>query len=118
MPLSSNYLSHNVEELEDKPDSILSLYQESLRLRKNSPALVEGYLTLLEGSVERLTYDREIPGEKIGVFLNFPERENQVEKDLPIDKILYSDSFVQVRDDFIFLPPFGAAIIRCKLDSN
>jgi len=112
LPLSSNYLSHNVEELEDKPDSILSLYQELLRLRKNSPALVEGDLTLLEESVDTLAYEREISGEKIGVFLNFSEREKFIELNDPVENILLSIKSVKLKSECIYLPPYGAAVIR------
>ena len=112
LPLSSNYLPHNVEELADKPDSILSLYQELLRLRKNSPALIKGELKLLEGPVDTLVYERELPGEKIGVIMNFSEGDRQVDTNVPIEKILYSVSSVEVRAGCIYLPPYGAAIIR------
>lgn len=112
LPLSSNYLSHNVEELIKKADSILSLYQELLRLRKNSPALIKGELKLLEGPADTLVYERELPGEKIGVFMNFSEGERQVDTNVPIEKILYSVSSVEVRAGCIYLPPYGAAIIR------
>jgi len=112
MPLASNHLEQNMEVLIKEPGSILNLYQDLMQLRRNTPVLIQGKLQLLNALVDILAFDREIPGERVGIFLNFSEKENQVEMDVPIDKLLYSVSSVEVRDDLIFLPPYGAVIIR------
>lgn len=114
MPLSLNYPEHNVEKMESNSCSILSLYKDLLQLRKSSPALIKGSLKILETPTDVLAYEREIPEEKIGVYLNFSERDKCVELDDPVDKVIYSIRSVEIKSDKINLPPSGSAIIRFK----
>ncbi len=114
LPLSSNFLSNNVEELAIKTDSILSLYEELLRLRNNSSTLVEGDLTLFDVPADVLAFEREIPGEKVGVFLNFSEREISIDLNDTVEKLLLSVSTVKFVSESIILPPYGAAVLRYK----
>ena len=112
MALSPNYWAQNVEKLELESDSILSLYKDLIHLRKSCPALIKGELKLIEVPTDVLAFDREIPGEKIGVLLNFSGKEKLIEMDFSVNNLIYSVSSVEVRAGRIFLPSFGAAIVR------
>ncbi len=111
LPLSINYLENNVEELGKNTGSVLNLYKDLLRLRNNTPALMEGNLRLLDSPANVLAFDREISNEKIGIFLNFSNRIQSIELDRPMDKILYSYSLGEGKPGWIDLLPYGAAII-------
>jgi len=114
MPLASNYLEQNVEKLESNSGSILSLYKDLLRLRKSSPVLITGDLKLLETPADVLAYEREIPGEKIGIFLNFSESNKCIELKGSVDRILNSIHPDEIISDKIYLPPYGFAVIQYK----
>ncbi|RLD05556.1 MAG: alpha-glucosidase, partial [Chloroflexota bacterium] len=114
MPLALNYLEQNVEKLESNSGSILSLYKDLLRLRKSSPVLITGDLKLLETPADVLAYEREIPGEKIGIFLNFSESNKCIELKGSVDRILNSIHPDEIISDKIYLPPYGFAVIQYK----
>jgi len=112
LPHSSNFKTQNVESLAGNTESILNLYLDLVKLRKNSPALLQGDLKLLKAPRDVLAFDREIPGEKIGIFINFSTRERQTVLNIPVRKILYSVTSVEVKAERVYLPPVGAAIIQ------
>jgi oligo-1,6-glucosidase/alpha-glucosidase len=114
LPLAPGYKKNNVHDQERKPDSILNLYQELLELRKGSTVLKEGKLVLLEAPPDLLAYDREIPGEKIGIFMNFSNRECLMDLASSADRIILSVASAEIRSGKIQLGPFGAAVIRYK----
>jgi len=114
LALSSNYMEQNVEELARNSDSILNLYKDLLLLRKNSAALIKGSLKMLDQPADILAYEREIPEEKIGVFLNFSDRANRVELDAPVDRVIHSIHSIEIKSGKINLPPYGSAVIRYK----
>ena len=114
MPLSPNYQEQNVEVLEDDPESILNLYKDLLQLRKSSPSLIKGDLKLLESPADILAYDREISGEKTGIFMNFSERNICVDLNDPVDRVMFSICPVEIVPNKINLPSFGSAVIRYK----
>ena len=114
LPLSANYQKQNVDDLECYPDSILNLYKELLTVRKNSQALLVGSLKIIDSPPDTLVYCREIPGELIGIFMNFSTREREIEWDKSLEKILFSTGAVDIRDDRICLPAYGAAVIRSR----
>jgi len=114
MDLSSNYNERNVEMQEDRPDSILNLYKDLIKLRRNSAVLVEGNIQLLESETDVLAFEREMPGEKVGVFLNFSSQERQIKSFGTVEETLYSVSGAVVRSGRISLPPFAAIVIHYK----
>jgi len=118
MSLASNNLEQNVEVLENNPESILNLYKGLIKLRQKFPALIEGKLRLLESPADVLAFEREIPGEKIGVFLNFSERKRKIEIYEPIDTLSFSVTPVELGTECIYLPPYGAAVILYKYRKN
>lgn len=114
LPLAPGYKKKNVHDQERKPDSILNLYQELLELRKGSTVLKEGKLVLLEAPPDLLAYDREIPDEKVGIFMNFSNRECLMDLADSADRIMLSVANTEIRSGKIQLGPFGAAVILYK----
>lgn len=112
MRLSPNYLEQNVEVLEDNPNSILNLYTDLIRLRRNSSVLIDGNLEVLDAPPNVLAFERKLSGEKIGIFLNFSDGEILIGTDLMIDDILFSVSPVREGDKGIDLPAYGAVVFR------
>ena len=71
----------SVEEQEGDPDSLLSYYQEVLRLRMSHPALVEGDIEILEletSGIGPWGYIRRVGDEAILVIFNFSSEEQEV----------------------------------------
>jgi alpha-glucosidase len=83
LPVSSIYMTHNVEsELKDRA-SILNFYQRLLALRHSEPALLDGeYIPLKEDDPNVLSYLRRYKDEAVLVVLNMSGTEQQVRLDL------------------------------------
>ena len=66
LPVNLNYARGvNVADQEKEPDSLLNFYRRMLRLRRQTPALVEGeYVPLLDGRKTRRRGDMEIQGDE------------------------------------------------------
>ena len=87
LPLNSDWLQRNVAAQGADPNSLLELYRQLLRLRREHPALSVGTFELLESADETLVYRREHASGKLVVALNlgsetrpcgFPERIRRV----------------------------------------
>jgi alpha-glucosidase len=76
LPVSPDYTTRNVVHQSADPDSILNLYRQLLRLRREIPALHGGsYRPLESGNENCYVYLRESGGKRCLVALNFsPER--------------------------------------------
>jgi len=114
MPLALNSIEQNVEVLKESPDSILNVYRELIKLRRNYPGLVDGKLRVIKAPVDVLAIERVIPEETIGVFMNFSSREMHLEPFGPDCDILFSISNAEVNSEGIYLPSFGALVISSK----
>ena len=64
----------NVTEQQTDPESLLSWYKQLIWLRKRTPALHSGSLTLHDSNKDLLIYQREIAGEQLLVILNFSSK--------------------------------------------
>jgi alpha-glucosidase len=73
LPVNPDYAEGiNVQEQEKDPASLLTFYRRMLRIRKTTPALVEGdYQPVHETEQEVLAFLRAMPGQKVLVLLNF-----------------------------------------------
>jgi len=72
LPLPPDAALRNAETQRGDPDSILHLYRDLLALRRSSPALRRGRLTLDDDTPEGLlAYDREAEGDACRVLLHF-----------------------------------------------
>ena len=72
LPLHKDYKIRNVENQNEKPNSLLNFYRHMLAIRRETPALVSGDITLLEGIPNGiLAYRRQTPISEAVVLLNF-----------------------------------------------
>jgi oligo-1,6-glucosidase/alpha-glucosidase len=73
LPLPGNKQGRTVEEQENDPDSLLSCYKRFLKVRKETPALHRGSLSLLDADTtgkDVVGYVRETDGQRVLVLLN------------------------------------------------
>ena len=71
LPVSDNYRTHNVENEEKDPNSILVFYQRLLSLRHTKPALLDGeYIALNPDDPNVLSYLRRYKDDAVLVVLN------------------------------------------------
>jgi alpha-glucosidase len=77
LPVNPNYAEGiNVQDQEKDPASLLTFYRRLLRVRKATPALVEGdYRTVHETAQEVLAFLRSTSEQKVLVLLNFSEKQ-------------------------------------------
>lgn len=70
LPLGDDWPSRNVEAQEGDASSMLNLYRQLLRLRRERPALAIGDFGLLEAGEDVLAYERRHEGERLLIALN------------------------------------------------
>jgi alpha-glucosidase len=77
LPVNPNYAEGiNVQDQEKDPASLLTFYRRLLRVRKATPALVEGdYRSVHETAQEVLAFLRSTSEQKVLVLLNFSEKQ-------------------------------------------
>jgi alpha-glucosidase len=79
LPVSAEYRERNVARMSVQPDSILNLYRQLLRLRRELPALQAGsYEPVEAGSEDCYVYQREYGKERFLVALNFASEPRQL----------------------------------------
>jgi len=80
LPLANDYMSNNVKDQLNDPDSILSYYRDLLNIRKQHPALQTGEYHSLSGVQEGcFLYIRQNKDEKILVAINFTSHEQIIQ---------------------------------------
>jgi alpha-glucosidase len=125
LPVGGNYKSHNVENEEKYPGSILNFYKSLIRLRRQNKAMTEGGLSLIEStSPQVLAYLRKVPGQSIVVCLNMSDRSQSVrlnlkaagEKDRSLTTLLTSEKTgpLNPNPDKLALAPFSVFIARLQ----
>src|SRR5260370_32652522 len=86
---SGDFAAVNVARQIDDPHSMLSHYRRLIRLRKQTPALVEGTYRRFEGTPEDcLIFHRETPTDHLIVALNLSNEPREIKT--PAGKILLS----------------------------
>jgi alpha-glucosidase len=80
LPVNPNYADGvNVKDQRDIPISLLAFYHRLLRIRKNTPALVEGdYQPLHTSAKDYLAFLRHVENQTVLVVLNFSETRHQL----------------------------------------
>jgi oligo-1,6-glucosidase len=73
--INGNYTRINYESQKKDPASILNFYKTLIRLRLQSPCLMEGGFRPLYGDRHIMIYSRELGGEAYTAALNFSGRE-------------------------------------------
>ena len=74
LPLHDDWRTRNVAAQDDDPASMLRLYRRLLTLRRESAALTQGSLTLVDADEEVLAYERRCGDERLLVALNLGKR--------------------------------------------
>jgi glycosidase len=76
LPVNPNYKAGiNVKDQHHNPSSLLNYYKHILRVRKNTPALVEGeYIPLQDTAEDHVAFLRISSGQTVLVVLNFSEQ--------------------------------------------
>lgn len=79
LPIASNYRTNNVSVQENDPHSLLNLYRQLLKIRREYPALQIGTICIIPSSnADCLVYLREHMGDKFIVMLNFSAQEIEI----------------------------------------
>ena len=125
LPVNPNYRdSINVKDQERNPNSLLNYYKNLLRIRKNTPALIEGdYVPLHPAAKDYLAFLRVTNPQAVLVVLNFSEK--QLELDFSRSKelnakelnILFSSaerSILVKSSRSLEVAPFEALIAEAK----
>ncbi|MFD1787158.1 alpha-amylase family glycosyl hydrolase [Sphingomonas floccifaciens] len=73
LPLNPDWPTRNVAVQQDDPTSMLTLYRRLLDLRRKTPALVTGLMTMVDAPPGVLAYDRIMDGRRIRVLLNLTD---------------------------------------------
>jgi alpha-glucosidase len=76
LPVDPNYAEGiNVRDQQDDPNSMLSFYRRLIRVRKSTPALIEGeYQPIGQRSNDYFAFLRKTAGQTVLVVLNFSEK--------------------------------------------
>jgi alpha-glucosidase len=73
LPVPPTAQTRNVEVMADDPDSILTFYKRAIRLRRASPALLEGEYAAMGDDSHVFAYRRRAPTQTIIVALNMSD---------------------------------------------
>jgi alpha-glucosidase len=94
LPVHPNYAQGvNVEEQMANPKSLLHFYRTLIRLRRDTPALIEGeYQPLDETAEDYFAFLRRTDEQEILVVLNFSDTAHTLSFDLPVLDVKYSSA--------------------------
>ena len=81
LPVNPNYKDGiNVRDQQHSPNSLLNYYKHLLRVRKSTPALIEGeYIPVHNTAKDYLAFLRKSPGQTVLVILNFTEKQLELD---------------------------------------
>jgi alpha-glucosidase len=110
LPVNPNYAEViNVAEQRDDPDSLWHFYQDLLRVRKDTPALVAGDYQVVRSEAEAyFAFIRSTEAQRCLVVLNYVDQElfMTIDLDTPKGKLVFSS---RRRDDVIDLESLDLA---------
>ena len=81
LPVNPNYKNGiNVRDQQHNPSSLLNYYKHILRVRKNTPALIEGeYVPLNNTAKDYLSFLRTFVAQTVLIVLNFSEKQQMLD---------------------------------------
>jgi len=92
LPLQKGFKERNVENQNKEPNSLLNFYKHMLAIRRETPALVSGDISFLEGIPKGiLAYRRQTPASEAVVLLNF--RKADIRCELSEEKRIFQKVF-------------------------
>ena len=115
--LADDWATRNVELQRGDPDSMLSLYQRLIALRRNEPALHEGRHEQLDAGPDVLAYARSAGTRRLVVLLNFAETEMTVHADLlPTEVVVVASTLAgrsgAVQGELVLQPLEGVVVAQ------
>jgi len=116
LPVQSNYPEINVESSQKDPNSLLNVYRQLLKIKKENQAINHGALEIWEDNLPSgiLAYTRKSGNEEVLVVLNFSgERQLVTLEDDQFKTEFFSiNSGDDIRKGEVELSPFGGMLIR------
>lgn len=116
LPVNQNYKKINVHAQLNDPNSILNVYRFLINYRKNNPLVVYGDYQLLESHKNIFAYTRTYEGKTLLVVANISNNMDQFDLskfDLA-DEVLIANAPIDLSEDLVSLPPYGAFAILAK----
>ncbi|MGH1760061.1 glycoside hydrolase family 13 protein [Enterococcus gallinarum] len=116
LPVNQNYKKINVHAQLNDPNSILNVYRFLINYRKNNPLVVYGDYQLLESHKNIFAYTRTYEGKTLLVVANISNNMDQFDLskfDLA-DEVLITNAPIDLSEDLVSLPPYGAFAILAK----
>jgi len=113
LAVNENYKKLNVQEQEDRPDSVLNYFRKMIQLRKNNLTLIYGAFELIdENNKQIFAYTRQLGNEKLLIVLNFSDTAATLnsKKDLSKAKMLICN-YEEASDNHLF-KPYEAVIYK------
>ncbi len=113
LAVNENYKMLNVQEQEDRPDSVLNYFRKMIQLRKNNLTLVYGAFELVdENNKQIFAYTRQLDDEKLLVVLNFSDTAATLtlKEDISKAKMLICN-YEKASDNHLF-KPYEAVIYK------
>jgi glycosidase len=105
----------NVEKEEKDTNSLLNMVQQVLKIRKNTPAISAGSLTLLNNKWLPngvLAYSRDLGTEQVLVLINFTNRKKEFSLPGTYNRILSVNKTDVYTNGKICLDTFGGIILK------
>jgi alpha-glucosidase len=116
LPVHENYRAVNVQTEMADDESILHIYRKMLHIRKESWALQEGTLELIEGPdvpKDLLAYRRESSEEAVLTLINFGKRPVEFHNRSACINVLLTVGMDRPSDlEHMILPPYSGVILR------
>ncbi len=120
LPLGPEIEQRNAQVQQNAPHSLLNLYKQLIRLRKELPALFEGsYRSLIKGIPEDCyCFLRQAEDQTMVICLNFSSQQRQISlSDLGQPQLLFSTSrdVAGAENRSVTLEPFEGGLYKLKL---
>jgi glycosidase len=81
LPIAHNNATHNVASETSNPSSILNFYRRAIRLRRQSPALIDGDYRSINGHPAIFAYWRTTPRQAMLIALNMSAETQRLKLD-------------------------------------
>jgi alpha-glucosidase len=119
LPLNADADVLNVSNQANDPRSMLSLYQELIRLRRDSDVLLIGDFRLLAATEHVLAYERRLGGQRVVVVLNMTGQARALRLGNPAYEMLlstYLDDPAHLKEEEIHLRADEGLVLRAQAD--
>jgi alpha-glucosidase len=123
LPVNANHNTINVENEQNENDSLYTVYQTLIKLRRKNPALQKGDFNIIKkGNNGIMVYNRMLESENLTIALNFTPKPLEVklykrkEHEILFSTHPITKQFINARE--ILLSPFEAIIYKNIIPNN